>query len=151
MEADVEVSIDQLIEALTTMKPINTDIPTCWYAGEYGSLVYFLACRNYVKVGHSINAAVRAAEIQRMVPYQLSVIGVLPGGQEEEARVHKALARRRHHNEWFHMNDDLERVIAMETASFKFRSGSKLDQPTRSRRNRGDFLARMHPEYAGSK
>lgn len=104
---------DALVMALRAGRSLY-DSPPCYQIRD-GSLVYFLACRDRLKVGFSRNPAARAKDMQGHCPYQLTIIGVLPGNSEDEQHILNVLRRYRVHGEWHSMNDELEKVINLHT------------------------------------
>ena len=60
-----------------------------------------------VKIGFSYTSVgKRARTIELMSPLRLRVIGDWPGTIQLERRLHSALARYRHHGEWFDLPED---------------------------------------------
>lgn len=108
-----------LIEAIKAGRPLVESGPPYSLDNAISpSFVYFLGCRDRVKVGFSVNPHGRANQAVTWCPYQVTIIGVLPGGPEEEAALHRALWPRHAHCEWFHLNDELEEILCKHTAAY---------------------------------
>jgi hypothetical protein len=109
-------TVEAMVEALKEKKPIYEHGPaTVMFNGMVDCFVYFISCRNFVKVGYSSTPDWRIDQIKTGNPYAVSIIGVLPGDIQHEAQLHRALHKRRHRHEWFNMNDDFEHIIAKHT------------------------------------
>lgn len=69
----------------------------------YETHVYFILARRCraVKIGFSINPALRIKEIQTMCPEKLTFLGQIRGSQRSERELHCLLATERLHGEWF--------------------------------------------------
>lgn len=108
-----------LVSAIKNKKP-EFDVPPTspLTRGPSGTLIYFIQCRNAVKIGFSVNPWARVDLMASWNPYRLNIIGVLDGGQIEEARIHKALSLQAIHCEWFRMNDALEQIICIHTFEY---------------------------------
>jgi hypothetical protein len=76
--------------------------------------VYFVTCReaNAVKIGHSGEPRLRVKEIQWGCPLPVVLEAVVPGGYEEEARLHGQFEQDRLTGEWFRLNPVIEQMIA---------------------------------------
>ena len=71
-----------------------------------GSVVYFIRCGDFVKVGYATNVVRRVAELQTGNPHELELLGVIPGGASEERTLHALLAAEHHRGEWFRISGD---------------------------------------------
>lgn len=123
-----DYTVDFLIAAISAGEPlVEGCLAPAVGNGYAASFVYFIGCRDRVKVGFSVNPHMRANEATAWCPYQLTIIGVLPGGPEEEKALHQALWRRHAHCEWFHMNDQLEEILCKHTLRYAL-DGSVIKQ-----------------------
>jgi hypothetical protein len=59
-----------------------------------------------VKIGRSRNVSRRLADLQRMSPVVLAVLGVFHGGSDLEAALHRRFRHQRAHGEWFDLGND---------------------------------------------
>jgi hypothetical protein len=77
------------------------------------SQVYFMESAGYVKIGRSRNVPKRLSEMQVANPGMISLMGLLPGGQEMETAIHAALDAVGHkrRGEWFLLTDALRHTI----------------------------------------
>ncbi|MEM7746624.1 MAG: GIY-YIG nuclease family protein [Pseudomonadota bacterium] len=107
-------SIDMLLAAINQGHPVH-DAPLEYGEAEELAGVYFITCRNYVKVGHSQCISSRMKTLQGHIPFQLCLLGALEGTTADENRIHRALSKKHHHNEWFHLSDQLEQILIFET------------------------------------
>jgi predicted Fe-S protein YdhL (DUF1289 family) len=80
---------------------------------ETASSVYFMESAGFVKIGHSKNVSKRLSEIKLANPIPINLLGLLPGGEEREGRIHKALDDMGHkrRGEWFQLTDALKHAI----------------------------------------
>ena len=118
---------ETLIEAIKKRAPIATREPTFSIGNGNEALVYFLTCRDRLKVGMSNNPGFRLRQIQGHCPYQVVVLGVLLGGAVAEDMIKKALRHVWVHGEWFHLNDQLEHILCLHTFHY---SGLRSHRPT---------------------
>lgn len=125
MTVDEELELytsDLFLRAIEARKPLVDAAPmTRIYDGLYPSLLYFIACRDRLKIGHSVSPHARASDLTGACPYQITIMGVLPGGRTEEQKIHWAMRRRHCHCEWFHMDDLVEEIVCKH--SFVYRDG----------------------------
>lgn len=74
--------------------------------------IYAAKCEGFVKVGMSRNLKVRVEGIKRTCPFDVYLIcSQMVGSKREakalESKMHKALKKHEHRNEWFHDNEAL--------------------------------------------
>lgn len=88
--------------------------PGLWKASEPPSpkvepVVYFIqrGSEGPVKIGFSKNPKGRLSSLQTGIPERLHLLGVLPGGKEEEQRLHRYFAAYCIQGEWFKPAPDL--------------------------------------------
>ena len=91
--------------------------------------VYFIGIRaqpTYVKIGWtSVSAEARADDLQTGIPYELEVLGVLPGSQRDERQLHRRFEVARVRGEWFTPTTEIYEFIR-----------------TNTRKNRGEWFHR---------
>lgn len=63
--------------------------------------VYFISCEQFIKIGFSGSARKRMADLQASTPFELRLIGLIPGGEFVEGRLHNIFDDHRHRGEWF--------------------------------------------------
>jgi hypothetical protein len=63
--------------------------------------VYFIRAGDAVKIGMSGDVRTRIRTLRTMSPVPIELIGVIPGGREVEADLHRMWANLRLHGEWF--------------------------------------------------
>jgi hypothetical protein len=78
------------------------------------TVVYFIRCDAFVKIGYTQNVAARVAMLRTGTPHELEVLHTTPGGVEEEGRLHALFAeeRVRPDGEWFRLSPRLLEYIA---------------------------------------
>lgn len=76
-----------------------------------GRRIYFVRCGKFIKIGTSSDPAYRLDALSTASPYELTLIGHIPGSMVAELALHDLL--RRHHvkGEWFRANAALMRVV----------------------------------------
>lgn len=71
--------------------------------------VYFLRCGDFVKIGFSTFPNIRIRHLKTATPYQVELLGKLPGTVEHEKALHRYFSSiklpTRH--EWFHLSDGI--------------------------------------------
>lgn len=72
-------------------------------SGHFSRLVYFIEVVDLdrVKIGSSDNVRARMTQIQTCTPFDLRLIGVVPGGHAREQDLHAFFAEHRVRGEWF--------------------------------------------------
>lgn len=63
--------------------------------------VYVIGFQRFIKIGISVNVKDRIAGLQTAIPVPLKTYAVLPGGQDEEASLHRRFKAYRLNGEWF--------------------------------------------------
>jgi len=115
---DVVYPLGRLPNAATKefMKAIANTIAA--YPGD-GGFIYFMRCREIVKIGYSREPAQRHAVIQMGIPFEVELIGFVPGSLQAEKALHAALKAIKfpRQAEWFNLNDDLLSAIQRITKS----------------------------------
>lgn len=79
------------------------------------SCVYFVQCTNggAIKIGVASDLARRLRDLQAMNPYDLVIIGAIPGGGYKlERQLHKKFEKFHIHHEWFQPDEELLQFIA---------------------------------------
>jgi hypothetical protein len=96
--------------------PFDRQLPLWPHLGATttGRLVYFLACRAFVKIGYtSRDVHARIPELQTGNPDKLELIGTLVIRDADDDRdLHAQLRRFHYRGEWFHKTDELLSIIA---------------------------------------
>jgi hypothetical protein len=72
--------------------------------------IYFIQRGAALKVGWARNPNKRLNELQVGSPWRLSLIGVVPGSQEDEKKLHRRFAAARISGEWFRRRDIIGEV-----------------------------------------
>jgi excisionase family DNA binding protein len=86
------------------------------YAGPPdGGFVYFMRCREIVKIGYSVEPVRRRGELQDHIPFDLDLLGYVASSAKAERALHSALAAIRHNRlrEWFVLTPTLEGAISL--------------------------------------
>lgn len=84
--------------------------------------IYFIQCRNFVKIGVSHVPDARLDDLQVGNPYELKLIGYIPnGGFEEEREIQTRFNNLRIRGEWFALEDGLKEFIKKHAKKWKFR------------------------------
>jgi excisionase family DNA binding protein len=80
-----------------------------------GGFVYFIRCREIVKVGYSVEPTRRRGELQDLIPFDLDLLGYIAASGKAERALHRTLAAIRHNRlkEWFVLTPALEGAIAI--------------------------------------
>ena len=78
-----------------------------------GGFVYFMRCREIVKVGYSIDPGRRLLELQALIPFDVELMGYLPASAKAERALHQALSSIRHGRlrEWFILGGAFETAV----------------------------------------
>jgi excisionase family DNA binding protein len=82
-----------------------------------GGFVYFMRCREIVKIGFSTQPPTRQAELQAIIPFELEMLGYVRSCKSAEAALHDAFADMKYPrlNEWFYLSADLATAIMIIT------------------------------------
>jgi hypothetical protein len=75
------------------------------------SFVYFVACREFIKIGWSENWRSRLHNMQTSNPDQIKVLLVLAQPKSLEAELHKQFAAYAHRGEWFKDGPEIRAFI----------------------------------------
>lgn len=78
-------------------------------------LIYFMQCREIVKIGYSAEPPSRHAQLQAVIPFELLLLGSVPGSVAAERNLHAALDSVRYRGlaEWFYHSPALLEAIDM--------------------------------------
>ena len=106
------------------------------------SRVYFVACRDMIKIGRSRSVEQRLLELQVGNPYPLRLLGTVVGGRAEENRLHELLSDFWHRGEWFRRGPWLEPVLAGENCSRVIETASSFAK-TKEQKVAEDRLQRI--------
>lgn len=79
--------------------------------------VYFMRCREILKIGWSSQPLSRRAELQAVIPFEIEVLGYVASCRQAEAAMHAAFASVKYPllKEWFYLSDDLLAAIVTVT------------------------------------
>ena len=109
-----------------------------------GRIVYFLACRAFVKIGYtSREVHARIPELQTGNPDKLELIGTLVIRDDDDDRdLHAQLRRFHYRGEWFHKTDELLAIIADLLSGPEIHSDLVIN-------NGGQFIPDVDCPYCG--
>lgn len=81
--------------------------------------IYFLqeSSLGAIKIGFAANVNTRKCNIQGANPSKVTILGAIPGGPEEETKIHEQFAHLRIRGEWFKPGEDLLEFIRTVTVS----------------------------------
>lgn len=85
-------------------------------------MIYFVKCGTFVKIGVAEDAKTRLSGLQCANPFDLELLGVVPGDMWTEDRLHRRFRTDHHRGDWFHLSDRLEAFIreyAVDYLTFK--------------------------------
>jgi hypothetical protein len=88
-----------------------------------------------IKIGTSLDVASRLRDLQATCPETLRLIVAIPGGHEDEHRLHCRFADERLHHEWFR-GDGAVRSFALSLASANLETVIEMTRPVKSARRR---------------
>lgn len=74
---------------------------------ESGPYVYFMQCRQYIKIGFAIDVRRRHSDIQGNNADPVKLIHWVTGGAAEEKVMHERFTSHRHMGEWFYLAGNL--------------------------------------------
>ncbi len=77
-------------------------------------MVYFVSCGIAdfpIKIGYATNVEARLRSIQVSLPFEVKLLGALPGDREKERSLHVAFSHLRMRNEWFRRDPELMKYI----------------------------------------
>jgi hypothetical protein len=69
--------------------------------------VYFLRCEDYVKIGRTTNLYLRFRHISELLPFDVQLLAIFPGGAKQESFYHRLFRHHRVKGEWFELNDEI--------------------------------------------
>ncbi|MCP3368287.1 GIY-YIG nuclease family protein [Bradyrhizobium cajani] len=72
--------------------------------------VYFIASGEFVKIGWSLSVPERMKALQTSSSRKLTLLRVIPGVKEDEAKFHQEFAEHRAEGEWFRIEGTLARL-----------------------------------------
>lgn len=102
-------------------------------------VVYFIladADPKCIKIGHTKRPIkLRMSVLQSWSPYNLSLIGIIPGGRSLEAQIHQRFAKHYKCGEWFNAADELMQFIKKQCPNFEWVSGLERIGVTRNSRH----------------
>lgn len=71
------------------------------------SSVYFIRCQDKVKIGWSDTPSKRIAALRAAIPFDIEVLGIIPGSKQDERDLHLRFAAQRDRGEWFIYSDEI--------------------------------------------
>jgi len=82
--------------------------------------IYFIKCKDFIKIGSTINIDTRIKEMQTSNPFDLDILLFLDNlDRKIEAAFHKYFYKFRHKREWFFYNNEIEKFINMPVYMIK--------------------------------
>ena len=90
------------------------------------SWIYFLQCKNYIKIGRTNNILKRMIEIQGLNPFPLKLLLVLKGDSKKEASLHARFRKDRIRGEWFILSTQMKAYIIKNQSEIKIDSLSLI-------------------------
>jgi hypothetical protein len=84
---------------------------------ETVGFIYFMRCREIVKIGYSAEPPSRHAALQAVIPFELELLGSMPGSVAAERDLHKTFSSIKYerHTEWFYHSPELLAAIGAAT------------------------------------
>lgn len=80
---------------------------------EEHSVVYFIRCEDFIKIGTTRDSASRRmAEFTTGSPFDYSVVAEVCGDQRLEKKLHKIFSDYRHRREWFRIEGELQNFLS---------------------------------------
>ena len=77
-----------------------------------GTWLYFIRCGRFVKIGFSKNPEERLRDMRTYTPFEVILVGSVPGCRDAERALHAMLHRQHHRLEWFRSTPAVEAMIA---------------------------------------
>jgi len=74
-------------------------------------MIYFLKANERVKIGYSHDPANRVQTKQTSCPYELEVLMVIDGSEDEEHKLHSKFSNYRRSGEWFEFAEQIKQFI----------------------------------------
>lgn len=84
-----------------------------WRNPDASSLVYFVRCDEYVKIGFTTRLQQRLEDIMMLNPLVLEVVGCVRGPVQLETAAHAVFDNHHHRGEWFRYNSLVRRAIKL--------------------------------------
>ena len=84
---------------------------------ETTGFIYFMRCLELVKIGYSAKPPSRHEALQAVIPFELELLGAMPGSVAAERDLHKTFARIKYERltEWFYHSPVLLDAIRFAT------------------------------------
>lgn len=84
---------------------------------EAVGFIYFMRCREIVKIGYSAEPPSRHAALQAVIPFELELLGSMPGSVAAERELHRTFSSIKYerHAEWFYRSPELLAAIGVAT------------------------------------
>ena len=90
------------------------------------SWIYFIQCKNYIKIGRTNNIVKRMVEIQCFNPFTLKLLLVFKGGSKKETSLHARFRKDRIRGEWFILSTQMKTYIIKNQSEIKIDSLSLI-------------------------
>lgn len=71
-------------------------------------MIYFIQCKNFVKIGYSRDPNKRLKKLQTGNPVKMKIIATLPGAYKTEDGLHEAYRKLKVRGEWFKYKGNLK-------------------------------------------
>jgi hypothetical protein len=85
--------------------------PYIGLSSDRSSLVYFIDCGRYTKVGTTFDIRNRMSGIETHNPFEISLWGLIRGNRPLESQLHVELGAYRKRNEWFELDAEARTAI----------------------------------------
>ena len=95
-EFKYRVALEKLKAAAKPDKTISAD-----------SVVYVVACGDFVKIGTTTNLSMRIKTLDAMNPYPVRLLASIKGAHGAEATLHRHFRSSHHRGEWFKLTDEM--------------------------------------------
>lgn len=80
--------------------------------------VYVAKCEDRYKIGWTQNPSRRMASLQTGNPFEIELVGFIPGSMSDEERFHDHFASKRCRGEWFLLDrDDIDYILSLAPES----------------------------------
>jgi len=86
-------------------------------------MIYFIQHTDFIKIGYTKEIHKRLNQLQVSCPVKLKVLGLIPGGFEDESKHHIMFEHLRSHGEWFSANQELIDFIAKQNTDLMWKHG----------------------------
>jgi hypothetical protein len=84
---------------------------------EPTEFVYLMYCAGLIKIGYSKRPVERHRAVNLSMPFEVSLLFILPGDRVRERELHDRFAAERKSGEWFELSDRLRAFIGEQLAA----------------------------------